>query len=64
LGADGKNKCIKSGWKYDPANLSIVFSDISSIKRSEGQSEVQLEVSFTPVKIQNVINGRAVRGMN
>jgi hypothetical protein len=64
LNADGTNQCIKEGWKYDPVNISIVFNDISAILKSGGgedQANVQLEVSFTPVKIQNVINGRTTR---
>lgn len=66
IAADGSNKCIKDGWKYDPANIAIVFDDISALlgelrasgSLAEGQTDVQLEISFTPIKMQNVINGR------
>jgi hypothetical protein len=72
IAADGTNKCIKEGWKYDPANISIVFHDVAAILKNvkpvetgEGQvdspTDIQLEVSFTPIKIQNVINGRTRR---
>jgi hypothetical protein len=72
LAPDGSNKCVKEGWKYDPVNISIVFNDIDALMKSinadvgtvtegEAQANVQFEISFTPIKIQNVINGRTRR---
>jgi hypothetical protein len=60
------SKCINEGWKYDPANIAIIFDDIAGLLKSLRESgsispdqvDVQLEISFTPIKIQNLINGR------
>jgi hypothetical protein len=63
LKEDGTNKCIKEGWKYDPVNISIVINDVAAILKSADMetTDLQLEVTFTPIKIQNVINGRTTR---